>query len=453
MPRFASVAASAALALSSFSGCSSLAPQADRPAGELPGLYAAGALPEMDLEDSLRKLFSDKELQATVDRAVARNPDLQVARTRLEEAGFNLRKTQGTLLPTLDGFGFARRDQVSGGSRVANLAIGLDAAWEVDVWGRLRAGVDAAAGDEASLAADYAAARQSLISQTMQAWFDLVGAELSLRLSLREVESLESTQKIIDRRYEAGQTTLADTDISRTDLENSRADLAASRDLRDQAARQLRVLTGDYPDAGISASSWPSLKRGIRAGVPSDLLRQRPDVAAAYFDILAADSRVKIAHADLFPSFFLTASNSQESNRLADLVRSGFNVWSLAADVTTPIFEGGQLRAELGASGKRAEQAFHTYQSVVLDAFKEVEDALGSERYLAAEEKARLAALDAAKGAYSRSKRDYEAGITDLFSLLDSQRNVFATEQQTIDLRNARLNNRVALALALGKAE
>ena len=410
-------------------------------------------MPKMELKNSLLSLFSDKQLRSTVNRAIARNPDLKVARGRLEEAGFNLKKTEGALFPTLAGTGTARRDQASGGSRSSTVSAGLDASWEIDVWGRLRSGVTAAEADQASLAADYAAARQSLIAQTMQAWFGLVGAELSLQLSVRQVDSLESTQKVIDRRYEAGQATLAETDLSKTDLENSRADLAASRDARDQAARRLRVLTGDYPDAKISASSWPSLKRGVRAGVPSDLLRQRPDIAAAYQNILAADARVKVAHADLFPSFVLTASDGEQSNRLSDLARSGFNTWSLVASLSAPIFEGGQRRAELGAAGKRAEQAFNTYQSVVLSALEEVENALGSERYLAAEEKSRQAALDAARSAYSRSKRDYEAGITDLFSLLDSQRSVFATEQQTIDLRNARLSNRVALALALGKAE
>ncbi|MDB4673594.1 TolC family protein [Verrucomicrobiales bacterium] len=453
MYRFASIAPAIFIALCFLPGCGSLSPQADRPAGELPGSYAADAMPKMELENSLQALFSDRQLHATVARAVARNPDLQVAWARLDEAGFNLRKTQGTLLPTLTGTASARRDKISGGRRSSDLAVGLDASWEVDIWGRLRSGVSASEADRASFAADYAAARQSLIAQTMQAWFELVRSELSLQLSLRQVDSLESTQKVIDRRFEGGQATLAETDLSLTDLENARADLAASRDDRDQAARQLRVLTGDYPDAKISASSWPSLKRGVRAGVPSDLLRQRPDVASAYQEILAADARVKVAHADLFPSFVLTASSGQVSSMLSNLASSGFNAWSLVASLSAPIFEGGQRRAELGAAGKRAEQAFHSYQSVVLNAFNEVEDALGSEHYLAAEEKSRLAALDAARGAYSRSKRDYEAGITDLFSLLDSQRSVFATEQQTIDLRSARLSNRVALALALGKAE
>ncbi len=444
------------LGLSLLGSCASVPPaaeRADKTGASLRGSYSASAMPDMELQNSLLSLFSDKQLSATVNRALERNPDLKVARGRLEEAGYNLRKARGGLFPSIGGSGSAARDQAVGGSRATTFYAGLDASWEVDVWGRIGSGVSAAEADEASLAADYAAARQSLIAQTMQAWFELVGAERSLQLNQRRVTSLASTQKIVDRRFEAGQASLADTNLSKTDLENARADLAATLDRRDQAARQVRILTGDYPDANLSASSWPSLKRSVRAGVPSDLLRQRPDIAAAYQDILAADARVKVAHADLFPSFVLTASNGQLSSKLADLASSGFNTWSLLAGISAPIFEGGQRRAELGAAGKRAEQALHSYQSIVLTALREVEDALGSEHYLAREEKSRFAALEAANRAYDRSLRDYEAGITDLLSLLESQRSVFSTEQQTIDLRTSRLSNRVALALALGKAE
>lgn len=222
-------------------------------------------------------------------------------------------------------------------------------------------------------------------------------------------------------------------------------------DNRDQAARAIRLLTGSYPDAKLSAADWPSLERGVPAGVPSDVLRNRPDIDAAYQRIRAADSRVSVAHADLFPSFPLTGSVGQSSSVLSDLADSSFNTWSLVAGLSAPIFDAGMRRAELGAAGKRAEQALAAYQSTVLAALKEVEDALGSERLLRRQETARLKALEAAKSAEKRSRRDYEAGISDLLSLLEAQRRVFTTEDDTITVRRLRLQNRVALALALGK--
>ena len=435
------------------SGCTGVSTFGDKANPSLPASYSASAIPKLEVEDSLLALFSDKQLRATVSRALSRNPDLLATRAKLEEVGFNLSKAKGAQLPSLGGSGSAGRDQAADGTRKTTFSAGLDASWEVDIWGRIRSGVSAAGADQASAAADYEAARQSLVAQTMQAWFEMVGAEHGRQLDERRVSSLSSTQKLVQRRFELGQASLADTDLALTDLENARADLEASTDRRDQAARQIRVLTGDYPDAQIQSASWPSLRRTVPSGVPSDLLRQRPDIAAAYQNILAADSRVKVAHADLFPSFVLTTSGGQQSNKLADLARSGFDYWSIIGNLSAPIFEGGQRRAELGAAGKRAEQAFHNYQGIVLNALREVEDALGSELYLAREEKSRLAALEAAQRAYDSSLRDYEAGVTDLLSLLESQRSVFATEQQTINLKTARLSNRVALALALGKAQ
>ena len=434
-------------------GCAGISSFGDKAEPALPASYAADALPNLEVKESLLALFSDQQLRSTVNRALSNNPDLKTSRAQLEEAGFNLRKSKGALFPSLSAGGSGGRSQMAEGARATSFSASLDASWEVDVWGRVRSGVSASAADQKSAAADYEAARQSLAAQTMQAWFELVGAEQGQRLDQRRVTSLTSTHNLVQRRFELGQATLSETDLSRSNLENARADLEASHDRRDQAARQLRVLTGDYPNAELQAASWPSLRNTVPSGVPSDLLRERPDIAAAYQNILAADSRVKVAHADLFPSFVLTASGGQQSAKLSDLIRSGMDYWSLIGDLSAPLFEAGQRRAELGAAGKRAEQAFHTYQSIVLNALREVEDALGSERYLAREEKSRLAALEAAQRAYDRSLRDYESGITDLLSLLESQRSVFTTEQQTIDLKTARLSNRVALALALGKAK
>jgi len=311
--------------------------------------------------------------------------------------------------------------------------------------------VQASSADQAAAAADYESARQSLAAQTMQAWFDLVSAEKRLALGNRRITSFEDTYNLVSRRFELGTSRLGDLELARTDLENGRADLRQLEDDRDRAARAVRLLTGAYPDAKLSASSWATLSRAVAAGIPSDVLRQRPDIDAAYQRLRAADSRVKVAHADLFPSFPLTASGGRSSDLLANLGRTSFDSWSVIASLSAPIFDAGQRRAELGAAGKRAEQALANYQSTVLTAFKEVEDALGSERLLREQEKSRLDALEAARRAETRSRRDFEAGINDFLTLLEAQRRVFATEDQTISLHRNRLQNRVSLALALGK--
>ncbi len=443
----------AVLATLALTACSMPGPRAPGAAAslEIPARYDGSAPPVPQVASTLTSLFANAALNSTVRRALARNPDLRGSFARMEEAGFNTRKTAAPLYPSLDANASASRSNTAFTPATTTYNFSFDARWEFDVWGRIRAGVSAAAADQAAAAANFESARQSLAAQTMQAWFELVAAEKRLALGNRRLASFADTRDLVKRRFELGTATFAESELTRTDYENARADIRLLEDNRDQAARNVRLLTGDYPDARLSASTWSPLTRSVPAGVPSDLLLKRPDIDAAYQLLRAADSRVKVAHADLFPSFPLTASGGRSSRVLSDLARSAFNSWALLAAMSAPVFDAGERRAELGAAGKRADQALAAWQSTVLAAFKEVEDALGSERLLLQQENARLLALDAARIAEERSRRDYEAGIADLLNLLEAQRRVFATEDQTISIHRARLQNRVALALALGK--
>lgn len=436
-------------------GCSAPSPMAPGAVNSLPlpKRYDATPYPTPQVSDSLLGLFNDSRLRSTVNRALANNPDLKASQARLEEAGFNTRRSSAALYPSLTAaFSGTRTDSPATRARDF-MSASLDARWEIDVWGRIRAGVSAATADQAAAEADHRSARQSLAAQTMQAWFDLVAAEKLVDLGQRKRDNFESTKNLVGRRFELGTAGLGDLELAKADAENARADLEGRRDDRDRAARTLATLLGDYPDASRSASgSWPSLNRSVAAGLPSDLLLKRPDIDAAYQRIRAADARIKVAHADLFPSFSLTAGGGRTSNRLASLARSSLDAWSLVAGLTAPLFDAGERQAELGAAGKRAEQAYQNWRSTVLNAFREVEDALGSESFLRSQESARLAALTAARKAEAKTRRDYEAGIAEILSLLVAQRLVFNTEEQTINLHRTRLQNRVRLALALGKA-
>lgn len=419
---------------------------------EVPGNYVAEFDEPLQVASTLLEIFDDADLIELVDTALANNPDLLLAMAQMEEIGFNLAKARGDYWPDFSANGSASR---SGGDAIRTTKLysaSLDVSWEIDVWGRIRNSVGAAGFDLAAAEEDFEAARQSLGAQAMQGWFNLIATNKLLDLAERQLESFESTRRLVERRYEVGTSTLADLELAHTDAANARADYEARIDDRDQAARSLQVLLGGYPDQSLDASSsWPSLERSVPAGVPSDLLLVRPDIIAAYESVLAADARVKVAYADLFPSFTLTGSGGRRSDTFSDLGRTTFDIWSLAGGLSAPVFQGGALRAELGAAGKRAEQAYQNYRSVVINAFREVEDALSSESYLKREETERLEALEAARRAEQLTRREYEEGVSDILTLLETQRRVFTTEESTINLHAARLINRVSLALALGK--
>jgi len=416
----------------------------------LPARYDASEPPVPEVASSLKTLFPSSELAGLINRALSRNPDLRASYARLEEAGFNTRRTRASLYPSLDASTEASSSDL--GTQPDRFSTTLDAQWELDVWGRIQSGVTAASRDQAAIAADYAAARQSLAAQTAQAYFNLVAASQLVDLNERSLKSFESTFNRVERRFERGLANLGDVDLARTDIENTRASLAARNNQRDQAARRLAALTGDYPNARRQAANFPTLAHSVPAGIPSQILLKRPDLDAAYQRIRAADARITVAHTDLYPRFSLTASGGQQSSTLKDLANANFSVWSFAANMTAPLLDGGARRSDLRAANARAQQAYASYQSAVLKALGEVEDALGSEGALASREASTQRALNAALSAEDSVRRNYEAGLLELLSLLETQRRAFNTEESLINIRALRYQNRVALALALGKA-
>jgi len=421
---------------------------------EIPKRYDASQAPVLEVKSGLLALFPDAQMRLYVERALKYNPDLKASAARLEEAGFNMRKAYAPLIPSLSIGGDAARSQSlfnDTKSRASRYSAGLDTQWEIDVWGRVRAGVSAAASDRDAVFADHASASESIAAQTMQAYFNLVAAEKLLGLSQRRLSSFQKSYQLVKNRFEAGTGNLGDLDLAQTDVQNAQAQLSGRKNSRDQAARQLAVLTGSYPDAKASASSWPSLRNGVRAGIPSTLLMKRPDIDAAYQRIRAADSRVTVAHRDLYPRFSLTASGGNQSDALKSLADENFNVWAIAGNLTAPLIDGGQRKAELGAANARAKQALANYRSTVLNAFREVENALGSELYLLREEGSTRKALTAARSAEAHILRSYETGLVEILTLLDTRRRSFTTEEALINTRALRYKNRVVLALALGK--
>lgn len=421
----------------------------------LPARYDASPYPTPELTGSLFQVFGSSQLQSVTRRALSNNPDLAAVGARLDEAGFNLKQTHASLFPRIDGSASGSRSRLNGAFSETRsvLSVGLDAAWELDVWGRLKSNVAAASSDQAAAAADFESARQSIAAQTMQGWFTVVATNQLLDLAQRQSVSLAKTVALTERRFERGSASLSELELARTDATNASADIQQRLEDRDSAARALKVLMGDYPDTQLAgANAWPSLRRSVPSGVPSSLLRNRPDLDAAFHRIRAADARVKVAHGDLFPSFSLTSGVGRSSNTLINLTKASANTWSVGANMLAPIFDAGSRRAELGAANARARQAYQDYRGVALVAFQEVENSLSAESRLRREQLERDAALKFAKSAESRARRDFEAGISDLLSLLEIQRRVFLTEQQTITVRASRYNNRVALAVALGKA-
>lgn len=413
--------------------------------------YGTSQEPNVELVSSIQQLFQSPSLNQHIQQALRDNPELKTTKARLEEAGFQVNKVKAPALPQLNSSistGRQRANQQSNSS----FQLGLDARWEPDVWGKMELAARASEANQDQLKANFLSAQQSLAAQVAQSWIQLISREKLLQLANKRLISLKKTEALIQRRFENGLESLGNLNLAQTDVASASAGVAFRTDQRDAASRSLQVLLGAYPNNRSRSSHWPSLQRSIKAGLPSSLLLRRPDIRAAYHALREADARVQVSYRDLFPSFPLTASIGQSSSQLKQLANSNFSTWSLLANLSAPIIDGGLRRAELGAANKRAEQALYNYQSTVLKALGEVENALGSEKWLKQRQYHTEKALKAAINAETNTKRSYENGLVEVLTLLDATRRRLSTEENLIEIQASRYDNRIVLALALGKA-
>jgi NodT family efflux transporter outer membrane factor (OMF) lipoprotein len=194
----------------------------------------------------------------------------------------------------------------------------------------------------------------------------------------------------------------------------------------------------------------PDVEGAVPAGLPSELLERRPDLAAAERRLAATNMRVREAKSALFPRISLTASGGRTSSELEDLLSSQFNVWSLAGNLAQPLFQGGRLWANVQLNRARATEALEQYLQTVLQAFGEVETALAGERLLAEREATLRAATEQSIAARRLAEDRYRNGLEDFVTLLEAQRRALEAESQWITVRRMRIENRINLHLALG---
>ena len=438
------------------------APEELDPAVVLPADWTSVTVADEPAPATWWRDFSDPRLARLVDEALVHNRDLGAAVARLEAALASARAVQGALAPQVDaGADAARRRQnfiglpIPGGdvlsSTVTSYGVSLDVSWEVDLWGRLRASASAADAEARAAGADLRGAALSIAAQTAKGWFALIEARQQMRLAAATVRSFDESAEWIRARYQRGLTTALDLRLALSNAADARAARAATEDAAQRAARALEILLGRYPAEDIETSDdLPPLPPPPPAGLPAALLERRPDLVAARERVAAQDERVAASRAALLPGLRLTASGGRTSAELEDLLDGGFDVWSLGASLTAPLFQGGRLRAEVDAAEARRAEAWNAWAADLLRACGEVESALAAEERLAR----RVAELEQAtlqaRAAEALALERYRSGVEALVTLLDAQRRSVTNESRWLAARRNLLDNRVDLLLALG---
>ncbi len=437
-------------------------------------------LPPVDWEDSVGRgsdafagetpvsetwwlAFESPELDTLIHAALARNHDLRAAAARVEQAKADARIAGAALWPQLNGGLAASRSRsviigipipgaVSPITTYSNrFSLSADAAWEIDLWGRIRSAKSSSLARFEGSQVDLAAARLSLAATTARLWFALSEAEMQRTLAEETVASFRSSTERIRRRYQLGVRSPLDLRLAEFNLASAEALLAAREDQRDALAVSLQRVIGAYPDASFrGAADLPSLGEPVPAGLPSDLLLRRPDVVSAERAVAAARAQASSARRALLPSISLTGSGGTLSDQFADLLDGDFSVWSIAGGILQPLFQGGRLRANVARADAVRDQSLAAYLATALGAFGEVELALRAEPRAAIQVRSLMRAAHEADAAKRLAENQYDNGLIDYITMLESQRAALNARSQEMTARRAALDARLDLFVALG---
>lgn len=400
--------------------------------------------------------FNDETLESLVSEALSKNPSLRSQFFATEAVRAQARGVYGRSRPNVSasadvGATSVYVEPLDDRSNDPSFGLGANLSWEVDLWGRVRAGIDAAETDLIASEADLAAARLSTASQTATSWIDLNAALAQERVAVQTFEARQRALDLTERRLARGLSSALDVRTARTTLASAEASIALRRQQSEEATRRLEVLLGRYPAAELDApASLPSLSPLMPAGNPTLLLSRRPDVAAAEARVAAAGLRTEQARLALLPSLRLTGGLSTTEDDLVDAFDPTRIAARLFAGLTAPIFNGGSLQADRDAALFRARASVETYAFTALVAWREVEDAIVADALLAQQEESLTRALEEAILAEDLAVRQYTNGLVTIFNLIDSQTRRLNAESQLITAQAQRASNRVRYHLALG---
>ncbi|MEF8718427.1 MAG: efflux transporter outer membrane subunit [Candidatus Accumulibacter necessarius] len=398
------------------------------------------------------KSLDDPQLSAIVAEAIANNLDLRQAAEKVLAAQQTVTVVGAQLLPQV-GIGLGERvlhDQDHSGHTDSTRAL-ASVAWELDVWGKLRAQRASAVAAYEATALDYEWARQSLAATVAKTWYLATETRQLLALSEQAVTVYSELLRLVKARRAAGK----DTDLNVVDMQanvdSALGSVEAARQSYGDARRSLEALLGRYPAAEIEAAmNYTPDPPPIASGIPAALLQRRPDVIATERLVLAAFRKTEAAKLALLPDFSIALTGGRLADPLLTLLR--LNPWLATAAIgaAIPVYEGGALEAQVRIATAQQAQAVARYGSVVLTAFREVESALANEPLLARRAVLDESSLSNRTSAVRIATTQYLAGRKDLLWVSNLQTNQIRAEGDLIKLRALRHINRITLLLALG---
>lgn len=405
------------------------------------------------------KTFNDPALDDLVARALSANQNLAAAAARVEQARAAAGIARSNYLPSVALDPSVNRsrtsrttDNVQPVAESTTYRAALDATWELDLFGRVRRLNEGARAEAAASAADFENVRLALTAEVASSYFTLRALDRETALVNAGVGLRRKTLELINSRRANGAATDFDVARAEAELAATEADAAALANRRAALQNAVALLLGEaapnfeLPTSNSELSTVPA----VPAGLPSELLERRPDIAAAESALAASNARIGVAKAAFFPAISLTGSFGYASGDIDRLTNSDSKLWSIGPSLYLPIFQGGRNKANLERSRAAYEESVALFRQRVLVAFREVQDALTGTQLLADQAAAQDRAVAAARRAGDLAQTRYDAGYVNYFEVIDAQRTVLNAERASAQLSAQRLVNSVDLIKALG---
>jgi multidrug efflux system outer membrane protein len=437
------------------SGCM-VGPKLEKPEVQVPESYRFSDSPQDSLEIlAWWEIFGDEFLETLIDTALKNNRNVRMAASRILEAQAVVGYSRADIYPSFGYDGSAARqkpDPQFQGDAPGNLfSFGANVFWELDFWGKYRRATQAARAELLATDYGYQTVRISLISGVASLYFQLIDYRARLGISERTWETRKESLRIIQERYRKG--IIPELDLNQAQIQEAIAagSIHIYSRLVAQTENALSALLGTY-SGPIGTNSHEKLVESpvIPSGLPSQLLVRRPDILEAEQFYYAQTARIGVAQAMRFPSISLTGAFGAVSTDLSSFSTGSNLAWSLGGGIAGPIFNFGKNKRRVEIERERAEQSLLAYEETVIQAFREVEDALADIQYRALELETVRRRVVAAENAASLSEARYNGGQTSYLELLESERQMFNAQLAVAEVRREHLTSYVRLYKALG---
>jgi multidrug efflux system outer membrane protein len=401
------------------------------------------------------KTFNDPELDSLVERAVKANYDLRLAEARVRESRASRSHAAWDFAPTIDTSASYTKQKIANQPKTSEVYDArFDASWEIDVFGSKRRTLESATANLFASQEDLHDVLMTVLGDVARNYMEVRGAQQRLVIARKNIKAQSESIELTQVRFKAGLTSELDVKQSEALLATTEAAVPPLETTLKRAIHRLGVLLGEQPGALLAELSRtepiPATPPSVPVGLPSELLRRRPDVRRAEYQLAAATADIGVQTAELFPKFSLGSTAGLQSLSASDWFTAGSRHWSAGPTVTWRILDFGRIRAQIKAANARQEQVLATYEQTVLASFEDVENALVAY----ANEQRRFDSLNqsvlANRRALEIANELYTTGNGDFLNVLDSQRALYGAEDQLVDSQRAVTENLVTLYKALG---